>query len=463
MAASRSSGSPEYPDGGPVAAALGAAIDALPATARLTVAYSGGLDSTVLLHTAALACRGSSRRLQAIHVHHGINAQAEFWAEHCRRFCVALGVELLIHRVSLAPEAIASSGLEAAARELRYAAFASLDTDVLLLAHHRDDQAETLLLNLVRGCGPSGAAAMPAERLLSARGPAIRLLRPLLHYSRAMLADYAGTQDLGWIDDDSNANLALARNRIRHAVLPELERMRPGAAGNLAAAGRRFAESLDLLDDLADLDLRAALEADPASLAWAALAELPSRRRRNALRRWLTRAGVRLPGEARLRELETQAAKAGENSRLRVDFGNGHTVRGWRGALFVAGDDRAAPAAMPLRLAEGSVARWGSGRLTLIRCEGGGISRAALADVEVVELRPRSGGERFQPSSRRPRRTLQDCLSMAGIPPWERASLPLLWHGGSLLWVAGLGVDCSVAAGPGGAGWLPVWEPDAET
>lgn len=461
MAASRSSGSPEGSRPGPVAEALRAAFDALPPTARLTVAYSGGIDSTVLLHAAGLACRESSHPLRAVHVHHGISANADAWANHCRQVCDGLGLELEIHRVALDPGAIADSGLEAAAREARYAAFARLDTDALLLAHHRDDQAETLLLNLVRGCGPAGAAAMPAERLVSGQGATIRLLRPLLGCSRAAIVDYARRYGLSWVDDDSNENCTLARNRMRHAVLPELEAMRPGAAGNLAEAGRRFAESLSLLDDLADLDLRDATTSAGGPLTWMPLADLSPLRRTNALRRWLSLAGVRLSSEARLRELDSQAAGATADTRLRIDFGEDCSVRWWRGALYVAGADQVPPAATGFSLATGEGVSWGTGRVCLVPREGAGVSVAVLQSGAGIELRPRAGGERFQPDRRRPRRTLQDCLAMAGIPPWERPALPLLWQGSRLLWVAGLGVDSSVAAGPGEPGVLPVWTPAA--
>ena len=457
MVGSRSSGSPDRPDDNPVLAAVRAALHAIPDVRRLTLAYSGGLDSTVLLHALARIGVEPGRSLSAIHVNHGINPRADDWAAHCRRVAAGLGVPLSVERVSLSPTDLADSGLEGAARAARYAAFAQLDTDLLLLAHHRDDQAETLLFNLGRGCGLAGAAAMPDERPINTGDSVIGLRRPLLGVARAELERYARSAGLEWIEDDSNANLELARNRLRHEVLPALEQARPGAGANLAAASRRFADALKLLDELADHDLATALSPAGATLEQAPLLALSPLRRANALRRWLSLAAIGIPGEARLVELAEQLAEVRENSRLRVDFGAGHSVRLWRGRVYLVRDDPEETTRVRLPLCDGSTAAWGSGRVRLQRTIGDGISAAKLG-AEVSCL-PRGGGERFRPAADRPTRSLQELFAMAGIPPWERARLPLLWDGDRLLWVAGIGVASPVAAAPDEPGWLPLWEP----
>ncbi|HEY5762035.1 MAG TPA: tRNA lysidine(34) synthetase TilS [Rhodocyclaceae bacterium] len=458
MVGSRSSGSPNTRSGAcPVLAAVRAALRDIPEGCRLSVGYSGGLDSTVLLHALTQVGGEPSRSLSAIHVHHGINPQADAWAAHCRSVCAGLGVPLRVERVSLTTAATAESGLEGAAREARYAAFAKLDVDLLLLAHHRDDQAETLLLNLGRGCGLAGAAAMPDERPLGPGNAAIGLRRPLLGVARADLERYAADAGLGWIDDDSNADLDLARNRLRHQVLPAFEEARPGAGANLAAASRRFSEALSLLDELADLDLAAASSAPDARIEQAPLLALSPLRRINALRRWLTCAAIGIPGEARLIELAEQIAEVGTNSRLRVDFGAEHSVRLWRGRLYLVRERPAVTTEARLPLKDGSAVDWGSGRVRLQATVGAGIAAVKIGD-ELV-LRPRSGGERLRPAVDRPSRSLQELFAMAGIPPWSRTQLPLLWDGGRLLWVAEVGFAGGCAAAAGEPGWLPLWEP----
>ena len=214
---------------------------------RLAVAYSGGLDSTVLLHLLAGLRGEHAYRLSAVHVHHGLLPAAEAWVAHCERQCAALGVPLRVERVSVGR---AGRGLEAAAREARYRVFAGLDVDTLALAHQRDDQAETVLLQLMRGGGVKGLAAMPAARALGG----ITLLRPLLETTRAEIEAHARTHGLSWVEDESNDDVRLRRNAIRRHLLPMLARTFPDAVQTLARAAGQFAEQAALLDDLAELD-----------------------------------------------------------------------------------------------------------------------------------------------------------------------------------------------------------------
>ena len=294
---------------------------------------------------------------------------------------------------------------------------------------------------------------MPDERPLVT---GMRIRRPLLGLARCALERYAADVGLAWIEDDSNADLDLTRNRLRHQVLPAFEQARPGAAANLAAASRRFAEALDLLDDLADLDLGAASAAAGGALEQAPLLALSESRRVNALRRWLSLAKIGIPGEARLAELARQLTDAKDNSRLRVDFGKAHSVRLWRGRIYLVREFPQPIAAARLPLADGSAVDWGSGRVRLQAVVGAGISAARIGDEPL--LRQRAGGERLRPDVDRPTRSLQELFAMAGIPPWQRTRLPLLWADERLLWVAGIGIASGVAAGPGEPGWLPIWE-----
>lgn len=267
---------------------------------RLCVGLSGGRDSVVLLHL--LGRLGFGPRLSAIHVHHGLSPHADAWAAFCGDFCRRMDVPLRIEHVVVA--AGSGLGLEAAARDARYAAFARCAADCLLLAHHQGDQAETLLFNLVRGSGVAGAAGMPAERPLGG----LRLLRPLLAVPRTDVEDYAAGQGLAWIDDESNADTGFSRNFLRHEVLPLLANRFPAASACLAGAATHFAEADELLAELAESDWLACADGD--ALPVAALRRLSEVRLKNLLRYRLRRLGWRAPAARRLDEFVRQLRAA---------------------------------------------------------------------------------------------------------------------------------------------------------
>lgn len=283
------------------------------AAERLCVGLSGGRDSVVLLHL--LQSLGLGSRLSALHVHHGLSPHADAWTDFCRRFCQAIGVALSVRPVAV--ESGSGLGLEAAARQARYAAFADCDADCLLLAHHRDDQAETVLFNLVRGAGVAGAAGMPAERRLGG----LRLLRPLLAAPRADIEAYAADHHLAWIDDESNLDTDFSRNFLRHQVMPVLAGRFPGASACLAAAGRHFAEADGLLADLAQLDWQCCANGD--RLMMRALRELSPERVKNLLRHRLRLLGWRTPAADRLDEFVRQLLTAAPDRHPGLDLPDG--------------------------------------------------------------------------------------------------------------------------------------------
>ncbi|HSG23673.1 MAG TPA: tRNA lysidine(34) synthetase TilS [Azonexus sp.] len=268
---------------------------------RLCVGLSGGCDSVVLLHLVSRL--GFSGRLSAIHVHHGLSPNADLWVGFCTDYCQDLGVPLSIQRVAV--DRKNGLGLEAAARQARYAAFAECAADCLLLAQHRGDQAETVLFNLLRGTGVTGAAAMPAERSFEA----LRLLRPLLDVSRAEIEAYASANHLAWVDDESNADLSLTRNYLRHEALTALTQRFPAAEAALCQAAANFSEASGLLDELAELDWRQACDGDAARLSALRVLSLP--RLKNLLRYRLRQLGWRVPVAARLDEFAHQLQTAG--------------------------------------------------------------------------------------------------------------------------------------------------------
>lgn len=274
----------------------------------VVVGFSGGLDSTVLLHAASCLAGDAALELSALHVHHGLNINADAWADSCMQVCQGLNIPLTILRIDVPLNT--GEGVEAAARRVRHKALAENYAEWILLAHHADDQAETVLHNLLRGAGVRGAAAMP-----EIRG---RVLRPLLGLARDELLGYARAHQLAWIEDDSNADRRYTRNFLRHEILPLIASRFPKASEQLAAAADRFGEADSLLDDLASVDLGGHRPVFPLPLSL--FRDLPDARARNLLRAMLTWHEVQPPDERRLTEFVRQLQTAGNDRHPRIDL-----------------------------------------------------------------------------------------------------------------------------------------------
>ena len=441
--------SDEHPLAAVLAAFFAARLSAGRPPLRLCVGLSGGRDSVVLLHALHRLQRRADFpfTLSAIHIHHGLAANADAWAAFCGELCARCALPLSIVRVTVAPGA--GEGLEAAARRARHAAFADCDADLLALAHHRDDQAETVLLNLLRGSGIAGAAAMSAERA-QRRGPL--LVRPLLDVPRAQVEDYANANSLAWIDDESNDDTHFRRNYLRHEVMPRLAAKFPGAPQSLARAASHFAEGAQLLAELAAID-RASLATPSGRIDLAGFNALSPARARNLLRFIWLAAGFRAPDTRWIDEALRQLASADSLAETCVATADGE-LHVYRGELHIVGHT---PDSSVLRWSGEPQLPWAGGRVVFTAATGSGIDRRLLQDGEVI-LRARQGGERLQPDAKRPRRSLRKLFQDAAIPPWERSRLPLLWVGDQLAWVGGVGVDVQFACAPGEVGMLPVWE-----
>lgn len=262
---------------------------------HLVVGLSGGRDSVALLHLVQGMRQVFGFRLSACHVNHGISAKANAWQAFCEEFCSELQVPL--ECIAVVVPRVAPEGLEAAARVERFAAFGGLGADWLLLGQHQDDQAETMLFNLLRGAGLLGASGMPEKRNLR---PGLNVLRPMLDIARREIEGYLRRNELKWVDDESNLDTRITRNFIRHQVVPLLQSRFPAAVNNLAAAADRFGEARLLLDQLAALDLGDLPATFPIPVGH--LTELPESRARNLLRFLLLRQGVQIPSEERLVE-----------------------------------------------------------------------------------------------------------------------------------------------------------------
>ncbi len=415
-------------------------------TGRLCVGLSGGVDSVALLHALAALRERTQLVLTACHVHHGLSPNADRWADFCAALCRRLAVPLAVERVR--PLAT-GRGLEAAAREARLQALAAQRADGVVLAHHADDQAETLLYRLFRGSGVLGAGAMRPLETLHDGGV---LLRPLLALHRGEIEAWARAEGLAWIEDESNAASGFDRNYIRRELMPHIVERFAAAPLRLAAAAAHFREAQALLEQLAELDWQRldgdgpSARLDPALLDAARLASL--------LRWRLRRLGCALPDEARLGEAVRQLRGLAPGRPLRLSLGEAELC-GYRGRFWLQPALGALPAA---RHWHGeAVLGWDGGEIRFEPATGQGLARSALSGELTIE--PRRPGERLRLRPGGPARTLKNLAQEAGVPPWLRERLPALRTAGRLLWVAELGVACEAACGPGEAGLLPRWQP----
>ncbi len=416
------------------------------------VGLSGGLDSVTLLAVLAGLAGPLGFSLRALHVDHGISPNAPQWARFCEELCAGLGVPVQVERARIGDTR--ALGLEGAARRARYAILAREDADFVVLAHHRDDQAETLLLQLLRGAGPLGMAGMPALRALP--GSRARVLRPLLGVARSEIEAWAREHGLAWIEDESNDDLELQRNFIRHRVLPLLEQRFPAARVTAARAAAHLAETESLLLALAQIDLEALGREREIELT--GLRRLGPARAKNALRYLCQSRAIPLPSAAQADELHRQLIEAQDDRTVLVEIG-GWQFRRFRGRLYIerARADVAAgfreewtgENALPL-LALGGVLRFKPE-------EGRGVSVRKLHRAGVT-VRLRRGGERFQPDARRPHRTLKNLLQENGIPWWRRGRWPLVYCGEELVSVPGIGDDCAWQADRSEPGVIISWE-----
>ncbi|MBK4714057.1 MULTISPECIES: tRNA lysidine(34) synthetase TilS [Tenebrionibacter/Tenebrionicola group] len=420
---------------------------------RLLVAFSGGLDSTVLLYRLVqLRERHPALQLRAVHIHHGISRFADAWVEHCQEICDSWNVPLQVRRVTLENR---GQGPEAQAREARYRALASAlaPDEALVTAQHLDDQCETLLLALRRGSGPAGLAAMP-QRLAFAHTV---LLRPLLDTPRSELEAWARQHRLCWIDDDSNADDSFDRNFLRLHVLPLLQARWPHFARAAARSAALCGEQEQLLDELLSDALSGLLGADN-TLRIAPLAEMSEARRNALLRRWFAHLKVAMPSRAALTRLWEEVACAREDAAPQLRFG-AYAVRRYRGALWWV------KTRMSL---DGVCLKWRDSRQPLVLPEGLGMLcwgdsgiavRPPRAD-EPVSVRFGAHGQ-IHIVGRERGRTIKKLWQELGIPPWQRAATPLLFYGEQPVAAPGVFITQEGQAQPGQS-WLLDWKKEQE-
>ena len=408
-------------------------------TRAVVIGLSGGLDSCVLLHALSCTPAVQARGLRALHVHHGLHADADRWADHCLALCDTLALPLAVVRVEVALDR--SDGLEAAARDVRYAAFAAAlgDDEVLALAHHGNDQAETFLLRALRASGTDGLAAMRAWRRLG-RG---WLWRPWLDVPRDELLAYARRHALAWIEDPGNADLDRDRNFLRHRVLPLLRERWPRTDAAFARSAALHAETSELL---AAEDARALAEAGTGEhnvLSADCLLAMPSARRARILRGWIASLGFPALPATGIARIESDLLDSRPDASAQFRWSD-VVIRRWRDLLHVG--RRCAPLPSDFRLDWNGTAslqlptgdRLGLAGAAMTGSAGARIATEAAAAFDFpVTVHAREGGERITLPGRAHSHALKQVLLDLGVPPWERERLPLLSDGDGMLLAAG--------------------------
>ena len=416
-------------------------IDTLSPHQKIWIAYSGGLDSHVLLH--ALAQSRPCLNLQAIHIHHGLHVLADEWATHCHHICQQLNIpyqEIRV-KVPIAPR----ESVEANARVARYHAITQCiaPNDIVLTAQHANDQAETLLLQLLRGAGVAGLAAMPERRVLG-QGT---LIRPLLAYTRAELHTYAVQEQLCWIEDSSNADTRFDRNFLRHNIIPLLQHRWSRIQHVLCRAAHHQAEANKLIQILAQNDLDTCQGKTPDQLCLHSFLQLNYIRQKNVLRFWIKQLGLSIPSTRQLEHIFTDLVTAKEDSQPLVRWKGGE-VRRYHHALFAMPNVPKPPKSLkwhipqPLDLVLGV--------LTVTQVKGG---LAIPADGDPLEVRFRQGGETFQWHGHR--HFVKKLLQAAQLPPWKRAFIPLIYYQNTLVSIPNIGIADGFVAQD--MGWEIQW------
>lgn len=431
---------------------------------RILIALSGGVDSVVLLDVLSRLASIMRFELEALHVNHQLSAHAAAWARFCRAYCRTRAVRCRVVRV----EVTRGNSVERAARDARYVALRACATDWIALGHNADDQAETVLLQLLRGTGVKGLAAMPFRSSgKSSRGQADEaplLLRPLLDIQRTDIERYALARHLEWIEDESNSNTSYMRNWLRLDLMPRIAERVPGYRATLARAAANLGEAALLLDALARIDAADGCVDLDGPLTVARLRQLPRERAKNLLRYLISAHGWRMPEADRLDEALRQTLTSRAGARVNVDLGDCE-LRGQGGVIHLL---MSTPSATPTDSVQ--VVTWDGQRtlrlpnlqgvLTMTPRRGSGLSLVRLKAGGPVTIRAREGGERLQPDPRRPSRTVKNLLQEARVPAWERERVPFIYSGDLLACVPGVAADHRFRACGGEVSVVPAWRRD---
>ncbi len=430
---------------------LPAFLRALPGSGPYFVAYSGGLDSHVLLHALCSVKSQLGADVHALHVNHGISTEADRWASHCENTCATLKIEYTLLKFDeVCPD---GESMEAWARKLRYQL---MDNEisaegVLLTAHHQDDQAETLLLQMIRGSGVKGLASMPMIK----KSGDLWHARPLLNTRSQQLLDYARGHGLQWIEDESNSNIAYDRNFLRRKILPVLQQRWPAVNRTLARAASHQADSLLLLDDLAEIDLQLCLEKHSGRLNTGQLSVLALARQANVVRYWLRHQHLPVPDTSRMQQVLDELLHAREDASPVVTW-TGCEIRRYQSQLYASKPLPGHNASIQIDWTLDSPCQLGDSQLSAKLGKSPGI-KASVCPNHHLQVRYRQGGERIKLGEKRCSRELKKLFQEEGIPPWLRNRIPLLYADDVLVAVADLWIDVVACSGSNESAWQIHW------
>jgi tRNA(Ile)-lysidine synthase len=408
----------------------------------MTVALSGGVDSVVLLHLLHQLQKTQTFTLKASHVHHGLSKNADKWVTFCEKLCRKLSIPLDISYVKLPQKK--SLGIEGEARRLRYEKLLQTKTDLVVLAHHEDDQAETFLLQLMRGAGVKGLSSMAYF------DDTRRLWRPLLNTSRIDIESYAKKHKLKWIEDESNQNIDFDRNFIRSKVLPILKNRFSHIIKVISRSSSHLAEAQHLLDNLAQIDLKSLLKSDnyKHKLNVKTLDKLSNARAKNALRFWLELNNQMMPSRDLLDELLRQVLTAKKDATIKIQLSKDFEIRRYKDEIYIVKKNLKGQKNYEIIWkGESKILLPNGTQLNFKKVKGRGINFKFL-DHQKLKIRNRQGGEFFKPDSKRPTKKIKQLLQESDVPPWEREFFPMIFIGGELACVPNFGIDQKYQAGP---------------
>jgi len=416
------------------------------------IAYSGGLDSHVLLHVLASIKNEIKPKLVAVHINHGISNSAELWEKHCRKTCEDYVVEFQVFSVNLSHKS--DKGMEAFAREKRYEVLEKLihDHDLLITAHHMDDQVETILLQLMRGSGPDGLVGMPQAREFS-KGI---LLRPLLDYSREEIHKYALSESLSWVEDESNKSNKYDRNYLRNKIIPELLTRWPGALKTVQRASKHQAEARSLINEISRSDLDVVCESKYIKIDLSRFDNLSGIRKKNVLRAWIKKNKLEMPDAQIIEKIIAEVIHANTDRNPCVKW-KGAEVRRYRDYLYIMKSLPAHDVEMARTWNLEETLDLTSGYLNAVSGKGNGIKKNMLSN-NIVEIRYRQGGEQIKPSGRVETHELKKMFQEQGVLPWLRDRIPLVFYENELIAVADLWVASKYAASGTEAAWQIIWK-----
>lgn len=422
-------------------------IDRLPTPDRLWLAYSGGVDSSVLLHILVKNRENLASELTAVHVNHQLSPNAETWVNHCKTICEKNNIEFKI--ITINAKKIKGSSQEAHARELRYAALENVmgEGDLLLTAHHKDDQAETLIQQLMRGAGPEGLAGIPEIKKFGHGW----LARPLLEYSREQIKDYAEHHELIWIEDESNLDTNMDRNYIRAHVIPCLQQRWPSTVDIISRSVRHQADVINLLKEIAEHDIENNSGEKLNILNIVDLKKLSDTRMRNLVRYWLKKNGHPPASTAVTEIIIKELIYAGDDRMPSIRW-HETEVRRYRNNIHVMKPLLELHLETALSWNLDKPLDFAYGRLVATQVVGKGIKYESVID-NMVQVRFRTGGETIRPAGRKETHKLKKLFQESGVPPWQRDRVPLLFISGKLAAVTGYWIDDSFHAKGTEQGW----------